>query len=388
MSAGWSRPTCSAAATEPTKRSGTSGTAARSAVPTGIAALEHLADAAEEEACAAELAGLGGLEEAVEWEVEADGVFDVGEEGDVRRIALDGLVAADGVEDKEGDDGAPDEADDGGGAREEAGDEAEDEECGGDPDEEEDGGAGEGLLFEPPALRGRKSGVMVMAKAPGAWRRSGEAASERVAAADGLDEFDEREEHGDDGEPDDAADEEHEDGGEEGGERAEALISLVFVHAGEHAEGGGEIAGAGGEFEGGGDGGGEEVGSCGVHIAEGASGGDGVGEAGGFAGEAIGAGGFGGEVDGAWEVEAGFDAEAEGIAPAGDEVGVKDAADDGEAEADLVDEDSSLTGHAHGGDEDDKQGDGDGDDGEELRVDSSEIEEELGEGREAWCGSL
>ena len=112
----------------------------------GVAALEHLADAHEEVAGAADLAGFRGLEEAVEGEVEPDGVFDVGEDGHGAAFTLDGLVAADGVDDEEGKDGAPDEADDGGGGAEDAGGEAEDEEGGGDPDEEEDGGADDGFF--------------------------------------------------------------------------------------------------------------------------------------------------------------------------------------------------------------------------------------------------
>src|SRR4051794_15803170 len=79
-----------------------------------------------------------------------------------------------------------------------------------------------------------------------------------VSAHDGMEKRGEGEEHGDDSEGDHAADDHHEDGGDDGGECAESLVGLVFVHAREHAEGGGEIAGAGGEFEGGGNGGGED----------------------------------------------------------------------------------------------------------------------------------
>src|SRR4051812_35169916 len=104
--------------------------------------------------------------------------------------------------------------------------------------------------------------------------------STALPAADGLDQFDEREEHGEDNGADGDGHEHHGDGREDAGEDADAGVGLLVVHAGEGGEGGGKIAGVGGEFNGGGYGGGEDrasrPGACG------SAAGDDIGEVAGF----------------------------------------------------------------------------------------------------------
>ncbi len=200
-----------------------------------------------------------------------------------------------------------------------------------------------------------------------------------VAAADALNEFDQWEEHGNDGDADDGGDEEHGERREDAGEDAEALFGLLFVHAGEGGEGGGEVAGARAEFKGCRDGGREELA---VEFGGRFSGVEEMDELLSFGGEAFGAGGVGSEGNGAGEIEAGFDTEAEGVAPAGDEVGTDDAADDGDVDAEGIREGGGAAGGAEDEKHEEQNGDGDGDDREEIGVVAGGIHDELGEGGE------